>query len=167
MRRRTWLALGAGSALALAVAGGSVALLAPALSNAKLTSSGREVFRAVARGVLDGTLPRDATQDQSIAALLDRIDALIANLPPHAQGELAQLLALLASAPGRVAFAGLSPPWSEATVAQVQASLESMRGSGIALRQQAFLALREIVNAAYFSEPSTWAVLGYPGPLTI
>jgi hypothetical protein len=42
-----------------------------------------------------------------------------------------------------------------------------MRGSGIALRQQAFLALREIVNAAYFSEPSTWAVLGYPGPLAI
>ena len=152
----------------LALAGGSAALLSPGLTRAKLTSSGREIFAAVARGALEGALPQDAgARASSIAGLVDRIDALIATLPPHVQDELAQLLSLLASAPGRIAFADLRPTWSAATAAQVQASLHSMRTSSIALRQQAFLALPEIVGAAYFSEPSTWSLLGYPGPVAI
>jgi hypothetical protein len=39
-----------------------------------------------------------------------------------------------------------------------------MRQSGLALRQQAYLGLHEIVGGAYFSDESTWASVGYPGP---
>src|SRR4051812_5300487 len=104
MQRRTWLALGAGSALLLAVGGGSLALLGPGLREAKLTDDGRHVFAAAARGLLSGVLPTEgAAQAAAIAALLDRIDGLVANLPAHAQSELSDLLALLASTAGRVA----------------------------------------------------------------
>ena len=56
---------------------------------------------------------------------------------------------------------------NEATPEQVTAALNDMRYSRLALRQQAYQALHEIVGGAYFSEESTWAVVGYPGPQDI
>lgn len=162
MRRRTWLGLGVASALALAAGAGVIALVsAPGLADGKLSANAREVFTGLARGLLEGTMP---DEPRAIAALLGRIDALVANLPPHAQAELSQLLALLASTPGRRAFAGLAPAWSDATAAEVQGALQSLRFSQLALRRQGYQALHDIVGAAYFSEPDTWALLGYPGP---
>jgi hypothetical protein len=163
MQRRR-LVLGVLSLAALAIGGGSLALLRPGLQGGRLTSSGREVFAAVARAVLDGTMPQEAT---ALEASLARIDALIAALPPHAQVELSRLLALLASAPGRRTFAGLTNRWAEATVPQVQEALQAMRVSRVSLRQQAYQALHDIVGAAYFSDETTWARLGYPGPVAI
>lgn len=168
MKRRTWLALGAISAAALVVGGGSLALMQPGLAGAKLSPSGREVFTGAARGLLDGIIPREAeARATAIQGLLARIDGLVASLPPHAQAELSQLLALLASAPGRRAFAGLASPWSDATTPEVQQALQSMRVSRVSLRQQGYQALHDIVGAAYFSDDATWSMLGYPGPLAI
>jgi hypothetical protein len=87
--------------------------------------------------------------------------------PPHVQSELAQLLGLLATGAGRRTLAGLQPDWSVATVVEVQQALQSMRVSRLALRQQGYQALHDIVGAAYFSDPSTWATLGYPGPVNL
>jgi hypothetical protein len=109
-------------------------------------------------------MPKDPGAE---SALLDRLDALIGNLPPHAQAELSQLLALLASAPGRRAFAALSADWAKASVAEIQEALQSMRVSQLSLRRQAYQALHDLVGAAYFSEPATWGVLSYPGPVAI
>jgi hypothetical protein len=39
-----------------------------------------------------------------------------------------------------------------------------MRVSALSLRQQAYQALHDIVGSAYFSDPRTWGILGYPGP---
>jgi hypothetical protein len=168
MKRRSWLALGALSAAALVVGGGSLALLQPGLADARLSPAGREVFAGAARGLLDGTLPRgDAARAAALQALLARIDALVASLPTHAQLELSQLLALLASAPGRRAFAGLGPAWSEASTAQLQDALQAMRVSRLSLRRQAYQALHDIAGAACFSDEGTWAQLGYPGPTPV
>lgn len=157
--------MGVASALALAVGGGFVALLStPGVVDGKLTPAGRKVFAGAARALLDGTMPADAS---TLAALLDRIDGLAGSLPPHAQSELSELLTLLASVPGRRAFTGLVPDWPDATVAQIQQGLQSMRVSHFALRRQAYQALHDITGAAYFSDPATWAVLGYPGPAPI
>lgn len=153
------------SALALAAGGGALALIsAPGFADGKLSAGARHVFAGAARGLLQGTMPEDP---RAADALLGRIEGLVANLPPHAQDELSQLLALLASAPGRRGFAGLPPDWPEASAAQVQAALQSMRTSQLALRRQAYQALHDIVGAAYFSEPATWAVLAYPGPVAV
>jgi hypothetical protein len=159
---RRWLLLGAFSAAVLAVGGGSFALMRPGLHEGKLTESGREVFGGAARGLLDGTARPD-----EIAPLLTRIDTLVTGLPPHAQEELSQLLALLASAPGRRAFAALAPSWTEASVPEIQDALQSMRVSSVSLRQQAYQALHDIVGAAYFSDEATWTLLDYPSPKAI
>ncbi|MDB5872470.1 MAG: hypothetical protein JWQ07_1912 [Ramlibacter sp.] len=165
MHRRSLLALGALSAAVLALGGGAVALLQPGLRDAKLSPAGRKVFAGASRALLDGSLPAgNEPLRRALEALLERIDAVIAALPPHAQSELSQLLALLASAGGRRALAGLSEPWATASTVEIQQALQGMRVSGISLRQQAYQALHDIVGGAYFSDAQTWSQLGYPGP---
>ncbi|MES2946218.1 MAG: hypothetical protein V4772_25390 [Pseudomonadota bacterium] len=166
MQRRTLLKLGFASAAVLAVAGGASALLQGGLERGVLSPAGREVFGAIGNAVLDKTLPAEAGARQiALNGLLSRIDALVQALPVHAQNELSQLLSILASSAGRRTLAGLSQPWAEAAIADVQQALEGMRLSRLALRQQAYAALHDIAAGAYFSDPSSWAVLGYPGPL--
>jgi hypothetical protein len=168
MQRRRLLKLGLASAAVLAVAGGGMALLQPGLQSGRLTAAGRDVFLALGRGVLDGSLPAEpSARSAALQGLVQRIDALIAALPPHAQAELSQLLALLAAAPGRRLLAELDADWPQASVAQLQESLHSMRFSRVSLRRQAYAGLHDIVGAAYFSEPATWTALGYPGPVAI
>ncbi len=168
MQRRTLLKLGIGGAAVLAIAGGGVALLRPGWSGGNLSADATLVMRAVARGVLDGNLPADAVErEAALRAHLQRLAATIAGLPAATQSELSQLLALLASPPGRMLLAGLQPPWADATVAQLTVALQGMLTSSIALRQQAFHALRDLTNAAYFADRGTWPMLGYPGPLDI
>ena len=103
----------------------------------------------------------------AVAGLVNRVDALTLSLPPHVQAELSQLVGLLCTAAGRRGLAGLDTDWPAASAAQVQAALEGMRYSSLALRQQTYQALHEIVGGAYFSDTSAWSALGYPGPVLI
>ncbi|HET7794204.1 MAG TPA: hypothetical protein VFL64_12555 [Rhizobacter sp.] len=165
MQRRRFLQLGLGAAAALAVAGGGFALLQPGLQEGRLTEAGRAVFSAVARAVLDGSLPADdASRTQAMRAHLNRLDDTLSAFPQGTQSELSQLLALLAAAPGRLALTGLAATWEAATVPQIQQALQGMRISSLGLKQQAYHALRDLTNAAYYADPSTWPLLGYPGP---
>jgi hypothetical protein len=168
MRRRGLLTLGFVAAAVLAAGGGALALLQPGWRDGRLSERGREVLAAIAGALLDGTLPRDEpAATREVQALLARLDATIAAFPPHVQTELSQLLALLGSAGGRRALAGLPQDWQHASVAQRAAALQSMRSSGVQLRQQAYQALHDLVGSAYFADPATWHVLGYPGPMEI
>ena len=168
MQRRTLLKLGATSAALLAIIGGTAALIQPGLASGALTPAGREVFRGVSLGVLDKTLPDAApAKELALTALLGRIDVLVGALPPHAQAELSQLLSILATGAGRVALAGLGTSWAITSPAEVQAALQGMRLSSLAIRKQSYAALHDITAGAYFSDPGTWAILGYPGPLAI
>lgn len=168
MQRRTLLQLGLGATALLAIAGGGLALLKPGLAQGRMTAGARAVFHAVARAVLEGTLPTQAPQrDAALTAHLARLDDALAGFPQHVQSELSQLLALLASAPGRATLAGLGTDWPDASVREVQDAMQSMRTSGLALRQQAYHALRDLTNAAYYADPATWSLLGYAGPRDI
>ena len=168
MQRRSLLKLGATAAIALSVVGGAVAWLQPGLERGSLSPLGREVFRSVGMAVLDKTLPvQEGAREIALQGLLQRVDVLVASLPQHAQNELSQLLSLLGNPAGRLSLAGLAKPWAEAPLEEVQRALQAMRMSSLALRQQAYAALHEITAGAYFSDPSSWALLGYPGPLTI
>ena len=134
----------------------------PGIAQGRLTASAREVFASLGYAILQGTLPSEPqARAQAVEGMVERVDVLLQNLPPHVQAELSQLLGLLCTAPGRF---GLVPAWADASEAQLQAALEGMRQSGLALRQQAYLGLHEIVGGAYFSDESTWASVGYPGP---
>lgn len=168
MQRRTWLKLGILSAAALAVVGGAAILIQPGLERGALTATGKSVFRAIGMGVLDKTLPEQSSaKEAALIGLLSRIDILVGALPPYAQAELSQLLSVLGSGAGRLALAGLRTPWANASVQDIQAALQNMRLSSLALRQQAYAAIHEITVGAYFSESDTWVLLGYPGPLKI
>lgn len=166
MQRRTLLRVGIVGGALLALAGGGALLLrsAPAWRDGHLTPAGRRVMRGAARGVLDGLLPAANAQAPVLDAHLNRVDATIAALSPSTQAEIDRLLTLLATAPGRIGLARLTPDWDDATSADVQQALESMRRSSLTLRLQAYHALRELTQGAFFSDPSTWPLLGYPGP---
>lgn len=165
MQRRSLLKLGIGAAAVLAVAGGGLALLRPGIEGRQLAPVGREVFAAVARAVLDGALPSDAAaQSRALHAHLERLDATVAAFPSATRAELSQLLALLGSAAGRLGLAGLRSDWPDASVDEIQQALQGMRTASLALRQQAYHALRDLTNAAYFADAATWPVMGYAGP---
>jgi len=165
MQRRTLLKLGLGASVTLAVLGGGMAWLRPGLSGARLSEPARALMRAVAEAVLDGSLPADtAARATALDAHLERLQAAIAGFPPSTRSELSQLLSLLTTAPGRLAIAGLLQVWPDAGVAATQAALQAMRVSGVDLRRQVYQALRDLTNAAYYADASTWPLLGYPGP---
>lgn len=166
MQRRTLLGLSvAGGALLVLAGGGAALMYERAWRDGKLLPAGRRVLASVARAVLDGSLPSDATaQAAAIEAHLTRMEATVSAMPLHTQSDIAALLALLAVPPLRAALAGLSTAWEHAPVADVQAALQSMRQSSLLLQRQAYGALRDLTHAAYFADASTWPLLRYPGP---
>lgn len=168
MQRRRLLQLGLGAAAVLAAAGGAVALWRPGLAQGWLTASALVVFRGVAGAVLDGSLPVEpARREAALDAHAVRLDAAIGNLSPATKAELSQVLALLASAPGRRLLTGLATDWPEAGTAHIQAALQSMRTSSLAPRQQVYHALRDLTNAAWYVDEAVWPTLGYPGPTPV
>ncbi len=165
MQRRTLLTVGLATGALLAVAGASLALITPARREGKLTEPAKAMLLAVAKAVLDTTLPSQATaQARALDGYLVRLHDTVAGMPPAIQAELDELVTIAASAPGRFALVGLRSSWGTATVAEVADALRSMRDSSLALRQQAFHALRDLTNGAYFADRSTWPAIGYPGP---
>lgn len=168
MRRRTWLGLGVAGSVVLALGGGTLALLRPGWSEGKLTPQGREFFAAVARVVLEGLLPAEGVaQGAAIEAYLGRLEAAVAGLPLAVQSEIADLTALLLHPAGRRLLAGLASDWGQAPIAELRLAMQEMRGSSLALRQQAFHALRDLTNGAWFADAATWQAIGYPGPRAI
>jgi hypothetical protein len=164
MQRRRLLKLGAGATVLLALAGGGASLYRPGLAQGRLTPAGQEVFKAIARAVLDGSLPSGSGAEAALAVHLKHLDDVVKAFPAPVQAELSQLLAVLSNAPGRRLLAGLSPDWPDASVEQLQAALDDMRQSAIAARQQAYHALRDLTNAAFYADASAWPLIGYPGP---
>jgi len=169
MQRRTLLKLGLASGATLALVAGSAALFYEAAwRDGQLTAAGRSVLRGVARAVLDGSLPEgQAEQQAALTRHLEHLQATLQALPPPTQAEVGELLAVLALPAGRWALAGLASDWPHADVAQIQAALQAMRGSRLALRRQVYHALRDLTHAAYFADSAQWARLGYPGPMPL
>lgn len=164
MQRRTLIKVGVAGGLVLAAAGALVAVVAPARREGRFTPEARAMLDALARAILAGVLPTAAAEERrALDGLVQRLQDTVQGLPLHLQAELDELFTLLASPPGRRALMGLPTPWAQASSAEVAAALEAMRHSSLALRQQAYQGLRNLTNAAYFADRSTWAVLGYPG----
>ncbi|MFO1291608.1 MAG: hypothetical protein U1F07_00870 [Rubrivivax sp.] len=171
MRRRGWLKLGIAGGALLALAGGGLALVRPGWAEGRLTPAGRALFAAAARAVLDGVLPdralAAAEHERAIAAHLERLEGTIAALPASTQAEIAQLAALLLHPLGRRLIAGLASDWPQAGLPELRKALQGLRDSSFVLEQQAFHALRDLTNGAYFADPATWPAIGYPGPQPI
>ncbi|MEP7327972.1 MAG: hypothetical protein ABI777_02080 [Betaproteobacteria bacterium] len=166
INRRTFIAAGAMGIGALALAGWLKGSPPPAAGIAPhLDEDGRAILRAVAPVLLMGALPSEpaahaAAIDQTLAAL----ETAIGGLPVAAQGELAQLFALLTLPPVRIAVARIDAPWAEASPDQVRACLDRFRGSSLLLLRAAYDALHQLTFAAWYGSPRSWTAIGYPGP---
>lgn len=166
--RRALFKLGVGAACALALAGGGAWLWRPGFKSGQLTETGRSVFRAVARAVLEGSLPLEvAARERALDAHLVRLEAVIDGLPPVTRSEIAQMLALLSVAPARRWLTGLASDWDDAGLQEVEAALRRMRADPQALRQQTYHALRDLNNAAFYAQSEYWPLMGYPGPTPV
>lgn len=164
LQRRRFLQLGLGSAVVLAVAGGTAALWTPGLRDGRLSVEGRAAMGALARAYLGEALPDG---DAALNAHLDRIDELIGALQPAVRDELGLLLGLLTNAPSRLALFGHGTALEARPTDALRDTLQSLRHSRMSLRQQAYFGLRELHCGTHYAQPEAWARLGYPGPQTI
>lgn len=165
LSRRRLLKLGLASTAVLVIGGSAAWLWRPGWREGHLTDAGRTVFRAVARAVLEGSLPADERkQSAALDRHLARLDEAVAGFPQATQAQIGQLLGLLSVAPVRQWLTGLGTEWSQASVGELEASLRRMRTSDHELRQQAYHALRDLTNAAFYAQPEQWPLMGYPGP---
>ncbi len=123
------------------------------------------IIVAIVPVLLDGALPAgDPDRAEAVRETVANVSRTIAGLPPAAQEELSELFALLAFAPARIALARVAAPWTEARPDAVAAFLERWRTSRFDLLRSAYDALHQIVLAAWYGNPKSWAAIGYPGP---
>jgi hypothetical protein len=166
--RRRLLKLGAGAGVLFVIAGTGAALWSPGWRGGQLSPSGRALFSSVAQAVLDGSLPADEPRRaRAVEATIARLEVALAGLPGATRDQVSQLIGLLQLGPARRWLCGLEPSWQAASPREVERALERMRMARDELRQQVYHALRDLVSASYFSDPSTWTQLGYPGPTAL
>jgi hypothetical protein len=159
--RRAFLTSGALAAIALA-GGGAVYRFSHRPAGFILDGEARAALAGIVPAMLAGALPDDAA---AIPAAVDRVHQAILGLPLATQKEIQDLFGLLALAPARRFLAGVPDGWSDANPAQVSAFLQRWRLHRWALLQVAYHALHDLVLGAWYADPSSWAAIGYPGPL--
>jgi hypothetical protein len=161
--RRSFLKAGLIGTVALAGAGGLYRYTRKSTPGQRyiLDAAARSALAAIAAVVLKDALPAP----QAVDAAVTRVQAAIASLPLKTQSEVQDLFALLTLAPARRFVAGISGGWEQADPADISAFLQSWRFHRLALLQNAYLALHDLIFGAWYADESTWAAIGYPGPL--
>lgn len=166
--RRTFLITGLAGGAALATAyrmhGQRAQPAAQVLAPGAIDEDAIAVLLAIVPPMLEGALPRDAPRAVAIRATVDGVAQAIRGLPAVTQQELAELFALLSWAPTRIALAGLTTAWDQASPAAANAVLERLRTSRIGLLRSAYDGLHQLIFAAWYGNPRAWAATGYAGP---
>jgi hypothetical protein len=132
---------------------------------AALDPAAPAIVAAIVPVVLDGALPADpADRRVAVTETVANVARAVSGLPPSAQKELGELFSLLSLPPTRVALAGVTTPWAEASPEAVAGFLERWRTSEWMLLRSAYDALHQLVLAAWYGNPRAWPSIGYPGP---
>ncbi len=162
--RRTFLKTGLAGAIVLAAAGGVYRITKGPAAPGRFTldEEGRAALRAITSAVLLGTIPGNP---QAVDMAIARVQDTIAGLPLSTQKEIQDLFGLLVFAPTRRFLAGVSKPWAEAAPDEVAAFLQGWRMHRFAMLQTAYHALHDLIFGGWYADESTWAAIGYPGPL--
>jgi hypothetical protein len=96
--------------------------------------------------------------------LVEGVRQAVAALSPAAQRDIGELFMLLNIGPARGALTGIWRSWNEASAEDITGFLERWRHSRLALLQAGYHALHDLILAAWYAEPESWADIGYPGP---
>jgi hypothetical protein len=165
--RRTFLKAGVFGAVVLAAGGALYRTTHPAPPQRfALDGEARAALHAVVPAILAGALPDDpARREGAIVEAIDGVHQAILGLPLATQKEVQDLFALLALAPARRLLTGVPGGWANASPGQVAAFLQDWRVHRLGLLRSAYDALHGLVLGAWYANPSSWAAIGYPGPL--
>jgi hypothetical protein len=93
-----------------------------------------------------------------------KVDALMATVHPDVGHDFRRLVRLTESGFVGLLAAGSPRPFTRATPAEQDARLEAWRRSRFALLRSGYQALKRLCDAAYYSSPEIYALVGYPGP---
>jgi hypothetical protein len=162
--RRSFLRAGLIGTLALATAGGWYRATRHA------DAPVRFVFDNEARSVLNAIVTvmlKDAIEPSPAAVTMavTRVQQAVAGLPLTTQREIQDLFGLLTLGPSRRFLVGLPDDWPQAKQDDVAAFLNSWRLHRFTLLQSAYHALHDLITGAWYADESTWASIGYPGPI--
>jgi hypothetical protein len=123
------------------------------------------VVEALVPVVLEGSLPASgAERARAVRDVTEAFHRAVGGLTPAVQAEVGQLLALLRWMPTRLAFTGVASPLDEAAPGDVAAFLSRWRESRFDLLRAGYQALTQLIQAAWYDNPASWAAIGYPGP---
>lgn len=129
-----------------------------------LDASLRTVIPAIAPVILQGAFPSGAERAAALERIVRGVAQAVGALSAASQKEVAELFALLAFAPTRIAVAGLTPAWDQASAAEIEAFLQRWQHSRLDLLKSGYQALHDLVLGAWYADPQSWAAIGYPGP---
>jgi hypothetical protein len=165
--RRSFLKVGALAALCLAAGGGIYRYSHPAApAGFVLDGEARAALEAILPVILAGAMPAGPEQGAArIPATVERVHQTILGLPLAAQQEVQDLFCLLALAPARRVLTNISHGWAKATEPEVAAFLQGWRTHRIGQLRVAYGALHDLVLGSWYSDPASWAAIGYPGPM--
>lgn len=164
LSRRSFLKAGLAGTVVLALAGGIYrATQTPDVPGRfSLDDDARSVLGAVIPVILKGAIDPVPSQ---VELATRRVTDAIASLPLPIQKEIQDLFGLLTLAPSRRFLAGISGDWPQASEESIVAFLQNWRTSRFTLLQSAYMALHDLVTGSWYSDESTWAAIGYPGPM--
>lgn len=115
--------------------------------------------------ILEGALPSDEmAKPAAIGDVVAAFERAVAGLSPAVRGEVDDLFALFRLAPMRIAMTGLWQPVEETPAAELAAFLDRWRTSRFDIQRAGYLALTQLVQAAWYDQPLAWRAIGYPGP---
>ena len=167
--RRGFLKKTLGGAALLAVAG-AVPL---ALRKTKLretpkalrffTPAEYSIWAAVGDRILAEEKPSGAPSPSQIDVAA-KADAFLAPLPENDRKDLKQLLALFDNALFSALQGGPPRPFTQMSPDDQDAHLRRWQTSRLALQRTGYQAMKRLSCALYFSDPRTYASVGYPGP---
>jgi hypothetical protein len=93
-----------------------------------------------------------------------KVDHLLDRMHPADAQEFCQAIELMENALMGLAFEGRFNTLSASSPAVRESALEGWRTSGLTLRRKAFTAVAGLCLGSYWSDPRTYAFVGYPGP---
>src|SRR5688572_28278024 len=121
----------------------------------------RAVLEAVARRVVPHAYDGTATAVDVVACVAARLE----HAPPERVRDLKLALTVLGSRASALLLSGMAAPFPRLSAARQDAMLARWSTSPVPLARSIYQGVRRLVLAVYYSQPESFADLGYLGPL--
>ena len=126
-----------------------------------LSSQHRAVLEAVARCVVPHAYDGEAGNVDVVA----RIEAQLAHAPPERVRDVELALTVLGSRAAALLVSGMTAPFPRLSAARQDAMLARWATSPLLVARTVYQGIRRLVLAVYYSQPESFAGIGYLGPL--